>query len=75
MLSLSVSSISYKGKREGKREEERERERKREEGRKKRKREKMMSRVNYYQSAFNSQKEKEIYWQKYSKFQKVAADL
>ena len=31
-----------------------------------------MSWVNYYQSAFNSQKEKLKYWQKYSKFQKVA---
>ena len=37
---------------------ERNREIKREKERKERKREKRMSRVNYYQSAFNSQKEK-----------------
>ena len=55
----------------------REKERNREKGRnQERKREKgRENEVNYYQSAFNSQKEKLIYWQKCSKSQKVAVSI
>ena len=46
---------------------QRKREKKRE---KQSKREERMSKVNYYQSAFNSQKEKQKYWQKCSNIKK-----
>ena len=47
-----------KGEKEKKRETERNREKKREKGRKRENKREKMSRVNCYQSAFNSQKEK-----------------
>ena len=53
---LGDAFASKKREEERKREKRREKERKRE--KKREKREKKMSRVNYYQSAFNSQREK-----------------